>query len=140
MTPLARAPRGPGSAFSKIIRAGRSDKKNRRSASWTASFRSWVTNSVVAFTRVVSAEELGPQPRRDRLIERHEGLVEQEKIRTNRKGPGDCRPSCKPERQFSRVSGEMRAETKYLDELPEIDFHLIGGKREANVLLDGAPR
>src|SRR5947209_18052013 len=83
--------------------------------------------------------ELGPQPRRDRLIERHERLVEQEKIRTDRKGPGDRRPSCKPERQFSRVSGEIRAETKYVDELPEIDFHLIGGKREANVFLDGAP-
>src|SRR5947209_19259355 len=83
--------------------------------------------------------ELGPQPRRDRLIERYERLVEQEKIRTDRKGPGNRRTSCKPERQFSGVSGEMRAETKDLDELRKIDFHLIGGKRQANVLLDGAP-
>ena len=53
--PWLRAPRGGGSDFSRMMCVGRSDRKNRRSASWTASARSWVTNSVVTFVRVVSA-------------------------------------------------------------------------------------
>jgi hypothetical protein len=55
MTSLLRVPRGGGSDFSTIMRAGRSDRKNKRSASWMASARSWVTNSVVTFVRIVRA-------------------------------------------------------------------------------------
>ncbi len=50
-----RAPRGGGSDFSSITRAGRSDRKNSRSANWIASARSCVTNNVVTLVRVVSA-------------------------------------------------------------------------------------
>ncbi len=73
------------------MRVGRSDRKNRRSASWMASARSWVTNSVVTFVRVVSATQFVAQPRGDGFVERHKGLIEQKKIRTHRKCAGDCR-------------------------------------------------
>jgi hypothetical protein len=55
MRSLLRVRHGGGSDFSTIMRAGRSDRKNKRSASWMASARSWVTNSVVTFVRIVTA-------------------------------------------------------------------------------------
>ena len=117
MTSLLRVPRGGGSDFSAMMRAGRSDRKNSRSASWMASARSWVTNSVVTLVRVVSATSSSRSRAAIGFVERYEGLVEQQKIRPHRKGPGNGRAARKSERQFAGITRQMRAEAQRLDQL-----------------------
>ena len=118
MTSWLRAARGGGSAFSRMIRAGRSDRKNSRSASWTA-----------------SVEIMGHEQRRHLCSRRQRQRVRRAAVRRrasssdtkgsssrrksgrDRKCAGDRRAARQSQRQFAGISRQMRAEAECLEQI-----------------------
>ena len=68
-----------------------------------ASSTSCVTSSVVTRTAVHQFGKLVAQPRGQRGVERHERLVEQEKIGLDREGARQRHPAGQPERKLAGI-------------------------------------
>lgn len=73
-------------------------------------------------------------------VQRHEGLVEQQQVRLDRKGPRQRGAPGKPERQFAGVPVAVIGQTQGVENGREVAAGQGTGQGEAHVLLDRAPR
>ena len=114
-----------------MIRVGRSARKNSRSASCTASAQIMGHEQRRHLGPCRQRHQFVAQPVGGRLIERHEGLVEQQKIRIDRERARDRNAARQPERQFAGVAGEVRAKAESLDQFGQVDAGTVSGQARA---------
>ena len=81
-----------------------------------------------------------PQSIRGPLVERDEGLVQQQQVRLGGEGAGKCHAACQAQRQFLRIARQLVGDADGLRQMLEVGFGEAWIGDEHDILLHRAPR
>ena len=105
----------------------------------TASSKSWVTSNVVTVRFSTRIGKFVAQLGRQRIIQGHERLVEQEQFRLHRKGARHGDATRQPEREFARIMQAMLGKLENVKQCHKCGFGYSWGD-QTDVVLDRSPR